>query len=72
MVKTLLEGAVWLVAVLVIWLAPPPWKYAGYALMVVAVGIAFSAYLDSRRRVRESEAAVAEAKRKLDELRNKE
>ena len=69
--KTAIEGALWVAAALVLWLAPESWRPLAYVLIGASVLVAVWSLLDSRRRAREAQAAVDKAKRELDELRDK-
>jgi hypothetical protein len=71
MVKTLVEGVLFAAAMVVLWLAPPSWKPIAYVLIGLSILVAVSNYLDSSRRAKEAQARAEEAKRKLDELRNR-
>ncbi len=68
--KTVLEGLLAVAAALILWLAPESWRPLAYVLFGASVLVAVWSLLDTRRRAREAQAAVDEAKRKLDELRD--
>jgi hypothetical protein len=71
MMMTVIEGVLWVLAMLILWQGPPSWKPVAYVLIGAAVLVAVIAYLASVRRTKEAQVRVDTAKRELDELRKK-